>query len=210
MASVGLTMTSKKRWLRTLLFGAAMLAVPLLPFIVIGELPGERWLQSTHGSDMVVGGVGSALLALDVLLPIPSSIVGSLLGARLGFAVGVAFTLVGLLAGHVLGYTLGRAWPHRFAPSLERTATLWLVFVSRPVPVLAEAVAVGAGAAGMPFAPYVGACAAGNLIYAFALCATGAQFLPEERLVPALIFPMLLPVVTWALWKAFTRREKPI
>jgi hypothetical protein len=45
--------------------------VPLVPFAVLGELPGERWLSAQGGDALRFGATGAALLALDVLLPIP-------------------------------------------------------------------------------------------------------------------------------------------
>ena len=189
---------------------AVMVAVPLVPFAIVGELPGDRWLRGVDDTrGFVIGALGAALLALDVLMPIPSSVVGSLLGARLGFAYGFAFTTLGLIFGHVIGYTLGRVWPRRFRPDVNQPFTLWVVFLSRPVPVLAEAAAIGAGAARLPFWRYLLACLAGDALYAAALCATGAQLLPTNRTAIALVFPMVLPVLTWMVWKLVSRRKKP-
>ena len=83
------------------------LLIPLVPFAVVGELPGEQWLSATGNSALMFGLTGSALLAADVLLPIPSSIVGTLLGARLGFIPGWACVWLGLVVGNLAGYTTG-------------------------------------------------------------------------------------------------------
>ena len=65
--------------------------IPIIPFVIIGELPGERWLSSTDDNALLFGITGMGLLTADVLLPIPSSIVGTMLGARLGFIPGWAW-----------------------------------------------------------------------------------------------------------------------
>ena len=44
-----------------------------------------RWLEANGSDAWVLGLVGGGLLAADILLPIPSSVLGALLGARLGF-----------------------------------------------------------------------------------------------------------------------------
>ncbi len=186
---------------------ACALLLPIVPFVVIGELPGERWLRASGDGALAFGATGAALLALDVLLPIPSSLLGALLGARLGFAAGFAWSLAGLWVGHVVGYSLGRLVPSRWASELPRAPTLWVVFLSRPVPVLAEAVSVASGAERVPLAGFLAASAAGDCVYAAVLAADGAAWLPSGLRGPGLAAPMLLPVVAWLSWRWLAGRR---
>src|SRR5262245_43537492 len=73
---------------RALSVRALAVLVPLVPFAAIGELPGERWLLASAGDAARFGATGAALLAADLLLPIPSSVIGALLGGRLGLWAG--------------------------------------------------------------------------------------------------------------------------
>ena len=73
---------------RSVLIIAAALCIPLVPFFIIGEMPGERWLSAADEHAGLFALAGAGLLAIDVLLPVPSSIVGTMLGARLGFLPG--------------------------------------------------------------------------------------------------------------------------
>lgn len=86
--------------------------------------------------------------------------------------------------------------------------TLLVLFLSRPVPVLAEAMTFVAGAAGMRFWPFLAVCAAGNALYALALAGNGAAWLPDAWVGPGLIIPLSLPVIGWLLWQWSTRRAK--
>jgi membrane protein YqaA with SNARE-associated domain len=199
-------MPGKQAPIRALWVLLAAVLVPLVPFAVIGELPGERWLQTAEDDALRFGATGAGLLALDVLLPIPSSVIGSLLGGRLGLARGFAFAWVGLCAGHALGYGLGRLLPERFASDLPRAPSLLVVFVSRPVPVLAEAVAIAAGAERMPPLPTLASAGVGNAVYAGAMAANGAALLPAGLSGPGLIVPMLVPVLAYVLWQVLRRR----
>ena len=70
-----------QRTLKILLLAAIVVLIPIVPFVVIGELPGERWLSATDGNALMFAFTGSGLLTLDVVLPIPSSIVIALMGA---------------------------------------------------------------------------------------------------------------------------------
>lgn len=177
-----------------------------LPFLIVGELPGERWLSASDSRAPVFAALGVLLLAADVLLPVPSSAVGVMLGGRLGLALGFACCLSGLVAGHLVGYGLGRLAPERWASRAATAPSLLGVFVSRPVPVLAEALAVSAGATRMPLHQFLAAAALGDAIYAAALSAAGAELLSHGWYVAALVVPMTLIVV--AGWIA-RRRLRP-
>jgi membrane protein DedA with SNARE-associated domain len=175
--------------------------VPIVPFAVIGELPGERWLSLSSTDAFRFGLFGASLLALDVFLPIPSSIIGALLGGRLGFFPGFFWAFLGLCTGQALGYALGRLIPDRFASELPSAPTFALTFLSRPVPVLAEAVSIAAGVERVPFVRFALAGALGNACYAGALAADGDALLPQGLVGPGLIVPMLLPVLGFWLWR---------
>ncbi|MEZ5559647.1 MAG: hypothetical protein R3E86_14025 [Pseudomonadales bacterium] len=160
---------------KTLLVITLALLMPIVPFAIIGELPGERWLSASDDSATLFALTGGGLLLADVLLPVPSSIVISLLGGRLGFVAGWATAWIGLTLGNLLGYWVGRLWPARMAPDVAEQPTLLILILSRPVPILAEAAAIGAGATRANFAHVAGACAAGNAVYTGILTATGAS-----------------------------------
>jgi uncharacterized membrane protein YdjX (TVP38/TMEM64 family) len=196
---------------RVLLVIACAALVPLIPFLIVGELPGEQWLQARGRSDFAFGAAGAVLLGSDVLLPIPSSVIGALLGARLGFVTGFAFAFAGLSAGAAVGYALGRLVPHELAGAAPGAAAtqcnLALVLLSRPVPVLAEAAAITAGATRLPIWRFAGAAAAGNALYAAALAGNGAALLPHQLAGPGLVLPMALPVVSWLAWRLFKARR---
>jgi membrane protein DedA with SNARE-associated domain len=196
---------------RQLIVIIAALLVPIAPFVIIGELPGERWLSAVDDSALLFGLSGASLLAADILIPVPSSILGTLLGARLGFWPGFLCTFVGLLAGNLAGFSLTRFASRRvrdWLPPFPKTTTQAIVFLSRPVPVLAEAVALAAGATRMPLAQFLALAGAGNLLYAAVLCGNGAAFLPESIVGPGLVVPMLLPVVAWGSWQWLTRQRE--
>ena len=181
--------------------------IPIIPFLIIGELPGERWLSANDDNAFLFGLTGSALLAADVLLPIPSSIVGTMLGARLGLLPGLFWCWAGLVIGNSVGYLTGRLLLSRFAPDIPQTPTLLLLFASRPVPVLAEAVTFTAGAEKVSFYKFLMVTITGNGLYSLALAGNGAALLPEALTGPGLILPMLLPVAAWVLWRRLDRKR---
>lgn len=182
--------------------GVVVVSAVLLsvPFALVGELPGERWLSAADARAPLFAALGALLLAADVLLPVPSSAVGLMLGARLGLVLGFACCLLGLIVGHTVGYGLGRLAPRRWAPSAPSAPSMLGIFLSRPVPMLAEALAVSAGATRMPLGHFLVSATLGDAIYAAVLSAAGAELLPTGAYLAALIVPMLL--VAGAGWAA--------
>jgi len=194
-----------RRAARSVLIITAALCIPLVPFFIIGELPGEQWLSATDEHAVTFALAGAGLLAVDALLPIPSSIVGTLLGARLGLAAGFLATFGGMMTGQVVAYAASRWLLRNREHALPSAPTLVAVFLSRPVPVLAEAVAIAAGAARVSWAQFLLACGAGNAIYAGALVLNGASLVPGALLGPGLVLPMLLPAGAWLIWRSLHR-----
>ncbi len=192
---------------RLVLLVFTALLIPIVPFILIGELPGERWLSATDDDAFLFGLTASGLLASDILLPVPSSIVGTLLGARLGFLPGWLWGWAGLMLGNLAGYGAGRVLLSRFAEPLPKTPTLLVLFASRAVPVLAEAVTFTVGAEKMKLGTFLAVTAAGNALYALVLAGNGAALLPDRLVGPGLVVPMLLPVAAWLVWRWLARRE---
>ena len=197
----------QKKLYRISLIIIVAILLPIVPFAIIGELPGDHWLSASDESSVDFALTGGGILMLDIFLPLPSSIVGTLIAARIGFYAGFITIWLGLTAGHCIGYALSRLALKRVDARIHETSTLLVVFLSRPVPILAEATALTAGAAATPFPQFAVACGAGNVIYAGVLAANGAAFLPDALIGPGLIVPMLLPVAAWLLWQWSSRRK---
>ncbi|MFG2357443.1 hypothetical protein [Streptomyces sp. NPDC048521] len=113
----------------------ALFAAILVPFLLFGDhfqgiaSPAAEHRLSTPGAVTVIAG----LLALDVFLPVPSSVVSAARGALRGFFWGTAVVWAGMTVSCVPGCLVGarsmsltggwwarRAWP---APPAPRGAT---------------------------------------------------------------------------------------
>ncbi|MEZ5552748.1 MAG: hypothetical protein R3E82_17840 [Pseudomonadales bacterium] len=180
---------------------AIALLMPIIPFVLLGELPGERWLSASDDNSLRFALTGAGLLVIDVLLPVPSSIIATLLGARLGFLAGWLAGCLGLTLGNLIGYGVGRLWPARYAPDIPDRPTLLALILSRPVPIVAEAVTIAAGAARAPFAQVALASLAGNLAYTGVLAASGAALLSTQWHAVGLLVTLAAPVLGWLLWQ---------
>jgi uncharacterized membrane protein YdjX (TVP38/TMEM64 family) len=164
----------------------AAIAVPVVPWLLWGARLDHvvaAWLDPPPPPALLAA-AEIGVLAADILLPVPSSLVATLGGASLGLAAGTACGWLGLTIGSLAGWWLGRTAGRRGVASLDdreqavlnarqRTLGPLLVVVSRPLPILAEAVALMAGAAGMPWQTFLAAAAPANLAIAFAWSLAG-------------------------------------
>lgn len=130
--------------------------------------------------------MGVALLASDVVLPVPSSLIMAANGALFGLAGGAVLSLCGSMASALIGFGVGRAGQRvvrrvvteeedaRAGAMLERWGVL-AIAVTRPVPILAETVAILAGASSMPLRQVAIAAFAGSIVPAAVYAWAGAS-----------------------------------
>ncbi len=161
-----------------LLFGVVeAFGVPVL------TAPGP-WLDSGGTSAALVG---LGLLWIDVLLPVPSSLVMVSNGALFGVVGGTALSLLGGLGAGLFAFYLGRRGGRlfdRLVPAAERAKADSLlarygsvaIIATRPVPLLAETVGILAGASKpMSWGQVALATVVGNVPPALAYALTGAS-----------------------------------
>ena len=164
-----------------------LIAVVLVPFLIF-EKQFEAlatWLAAGNASGWATAGAVGALLALDVFLPVPSSIVSTGAGVLLGFWPGAAVIWIGMTLGCVIGYVFGAyaSVPARRLVGEQRLANAgkvmdrygpWAIVICRPIPVLAESSVVFAGLVKSPIGPFLWLTALADLGIALAYAAVGA------------------------------------
>ncbi len=198
------------------------LLVPIVPFVLCGDRL-ESWAAAwveTAPSPWLLAGMTAALLASDIFLPVPSSLVSTLAGAQLGLVPAALASWIGLTIGGVAGFGLargcGRPLVRRLsAPedlaAMDRTGRqlgVWLLAATRPLPVLAEAMVLLAGTTDMPWRTFLPVLAIGNLAVATAYSALGSFAWQQNALPVALGASVALPVAATAVvrWQWLRRR----
>lgn len=190
---------------------AEALGVPLL------SDPGP-WLSG--GGSLAAGALGFGLLVVDVLLPVPSSLVMIAHGALFGVAGGALLSLAGGTAAAAAAFALGRrgrAPLHRLVPAEERRRaddllSRWgnlAVVVSRPVPILAESVAILAGTSPLPWRRFLLAAALGNLPASLLYAITGATALRLDGAVLTFGLVLLVAALVWLAGRGLKPRDQP-
>jgi uncharacterized membrane protein YdjX (TVP38/TMEM64 family) len=190
---------------------AAFLFVEALEIPLLADP--RPWLDERNA---LVALLGINLLVVDVLLPVPSSIVMVANGAVFGVVLGALLSLLGSAGAALFGFALGRRGGpllDRLVPASERAPadrflSRWgplAIVVSRPVPIAAETIALMAGASTLSWRRAALAAVIGSLPGAVLYAVVGAAAAGVDT--GALVFGavVLLAAFTWLV----ARRLEP-
>src|SRR5262252_4966589 len=155
-----------------------------------------------------------ALLAMDLFLPIPSSIVMVLSGAAFGVFWGALLSLVGSVGGEWLGFELVRHYGRRASARIvgdEEIDRLSRVFaqhgaaavaVTRALPIVMETMSVVAGLSSMTRKTFLVASLIGTAPIVFVYAWAGAVSRQTGNVIPAVIMLIAVAAFGWVLFRA--------
>lgn len=208
---------------RTLTIIVAFAVFVVLTKLLVEDVLGWR-LDELAMSWLEHAGVGSAaavvaLLAADVLLPVPSSAIMVLSGAAFGVWWGAALALVGSVLGEWLGFEVVRRYGRRAAlrfttpreldamqQFFSRHGALAIV-VTRAMPVVMETMSLVAGLSAMRRRVFLLASVAGTapivVVYAYA----GAMSREVGNLLPAAVILIAVGAAGWLYYRARINRR---
>jgi uncharacterized membrane protein YdjX (TVP38/TMEM64 family) len=199
-----------------------VLAVPIVPFVLFHERI-ELWAEQVRehpAGKTWVAGLVTTLLASDIFLPIPSSLVCTFAGAELGTWNALLFTWIGMSLGAIFGFALARAFGERFVHWFVRPAEMHkieaithrmgplLLALARGVPVLAEASVLWMGLHGLPWKLFLPPVLLGNLALCVGYCLLGDIAQQHAWLPTALAASTAVPVLLLGLAKVSLRQVR--
>jgi uncharacterized membrane protein YdjX (TVP38/TMEM64 family) len=187
---------------------AVLVTAILVPFLLFGgafTALGEGLTRGSLPLRVLVPAI-IALLALDVFLPVPSSLVSAGAGALMGFWGGTLTIWLGMTAGCIVGYATGARMADRARQfigeaDLRRAAQLldrhgvWALAACRAVPVLAEASVVFSGLARTRLRPFLLISSLSNLAIAATYSAVGHYALQVDSFLLAFLGALTLPAL---------------
>lgn len=209
--------------LRTLPLMCLVLLVPIVPFLFFGGQI-EDWLRGLTSqplSDAAAAAMVICLLATDILLPIPSSVVITMGGWQLGWLNGALAAWLGVNLGAAVGFTLARRWGQPLARwfakdhDLERMHTVserygpLVLVLTRAMPVFAEASVLIAGIHKLSWRRFLPAVILSNLGVCLAYSAFGDYAEQHQWLPLALGVAVAVPVLVAATAQRLFPRVEP-
>ncbi len=200
--------TGTRVTMRWIVFVSVLLGLIIVPFVFWGDKI-QVWLEGlqrhAEARPALAAAVIFGLLASDILLPVPSSVVGTYAGILLGFQLGALVSAVGMTVACMIGFWLGRRPARAVAarlvgePQLKQLDNMqrrykdWVVVVCRPVPVLAEASVVFAGMSRMSIARFFLMSTLSNIGISMAYARVGEASAKTESFLLAFAAAILVP-----------------
>jgi 3-dehydroquinate synthase len=221
-----------RRLLKPLLLVTIVLVLPIALLATRGESFAaelHKW-QTAPPPPAALAALIVGILAIDVVLPVPSGPVSTLAGSHLGFTLGTAASALGMTLGATIAFALARYWASFHVdgslrdanPVSERPAHVkstieaeqacrehgpWLLVITRPLPIVAEAAVLLVGGLGMPWRTFLPTVIASNLAVSAAYAALGTQASAHGWLPLAVCASIALPL---AIALACRRRLREI
>ncbi len=204
---------------RVAVIWVVLIALVLVPFFLFEEQFNAFAAQMTSSDTARWLAASSifSLLALDVVLPVPSSIVSTAAGVLLGFWRGAAVVWAGMMVACLIAYWLGArfsGFARRFigeeglarADRLAQRYGDWTIIMCRPVPVLAEASVIFAGLVNAPFSRFCVLTALSNLGIAIGYAAFGAFSMSMDSFLVAFLGALAIPGIVMGIAKLIVKR----
>ena len=176
----------------------------------------EPWARSWMADAGVTGAAAViGLLAVDIFIPVPSSIVMVLSGAAFGVLWGSVLAFIGSIGGEWLGFELARKYgtslsarfigdeaERRRLNGILATHGAAAIAVTRALPVVMETMSIVAGLSTMRRTTFLIASAIGTapivVIYAYA----GAMSREMDSVVPAVVILIAVAAAGWVWYRA--------
>jgi uncharacterized membrane protein YdjX (TVP38/TMEM64 family) len=204
----------------TIIF-STVLIIFLISFLIVDSmnipiLTDPSFLKESGSIATALGSI--ALLALDIILPIPSSLVMIANGTLFGAPVGFGISMIGGIIASMTGFFLGRSsspWISKIASPSELAKAEELmhkfgmvaIIVTRPVPLLSETMAIIAGTSSITTTQMIFASIAGLFPAALIYALTGAYALTLDSGLYSFILVIVVAGLFWLTGHLFQRRK---
>ena len=213
-------MSVANRWLGLV---CGLLLFILIPFFLLEETIMHAFNRAidVEFNKAWFAGLITVLLALDLVLPVPSSIASTTAGAALGFGAGTLTCWVGMSLGCVIGYWLGS---QACTPTVQRLVGIkelekakrlgsrygiMFLMVSRAVPILAEVSVITAGLMRVPPRLFFIVTGFSNLGISVVYAGIGAYAFELHSFLLAFAGAILVPGSVILLYRRLFNQELP-
>jgi len=184
----------------------AVLALILIPFFLWEDTFNQfalKMVNENRGAWWISPAI-AGLLAADIFLPVPSSILSTASGAMLGCVLGSVTNFAGMTLGCWLGYRTGQIARQSADEKLKELWGRygeWTLILTRAVPVLAEAAVLFAGMTAMPFRRFLLLTSLANAGIGMLYAAVGAFAMEWNSFLAAFLGSLIVPALAQAMMR---------
>jgi uncharacterized membrane protein YdjX (TVP38/TMEM64 family) len=205
--------------------------IPIIIFIAVmvgwlvlevsGAISLEHFVQGLSREELLVSAILIVLLlAVDLFVPIPSTLVMPLAGHMFGVLPGTVLVTTGSMLLSVMGYFIGKTGRHLLIQkviSLKEVEKMdqwmkqygkWPLLLSKALAMMAETVSVTCGIARMSFVPYLLLSFAGTLPVCFLYVFAGNQAENIEEIFIIAVGGFLLALLLLFTARCISRKRK--
>lgn len=199
---------------------AILITIVLIPFFIFEERI-NSWINvlisENSGNTFALAAILFAVLASDIFLPVPSCLLSAMCGAFLGPVLGFIVSFSAMSVSGVIGFFIGstasslaRKLISDNEKSLESNAKSgpFMLFILRPVPVLAECSCVYAGLRRYNFAKCVVWLSVGNAVISAVYAVIGHFGRANDSFVPAFAAVVVLSGIGFLFGKTSNGKIK--
>ena len=177
----------------------------------------NTWADAAQTAGMETAVISIGLLVIDVILPIPSSLIMLGNGSVFGVGLGTLISTLGCFGATLVAFSVGRYGAGRVTrfvgPEEQRRANLLLerwgvaaIILSRPLPLLAETVAMLAGASSMSWSRLIVSALASAVPLGLLYALTGAGAAKLDHIGAVLGILTLVAALIWFITRRIERR----
>lgn len=206
--------------LKSMAVWAILITIVLIPFFIFEESI-NSWINvlisENSGNTFALAAILFAVLASDIFLPVPSCLLSAMCGAFLGPVLGFIVSFAAMSVSGVIGFFIGssasslaRRLISDNEKSLESNAKSgpFMLFILRPVPVLAECSCVYAGLKRYNFTKCLVWLSVGNAVISAVYAVIGHFGRANDSFVPAFAAVVVLSGIGFLFGKTSNGKIK--
>lgn len=199
---------------------AILITIVLIPFFIFEESVNNRinvLVSENGGNTFALAAILFAVLASDIFLPVPSCLLSAMCGAFLGPVLGFIVSFAAMSVSGVIGFFIGstasslaRKLISDNEKSLKSNAKSgpFMLFILRPVPVLAECSCVYAGLKRYNFTKCLVWLSVGNAVISAVYAVIGHFGRANDSFVPAFAAVVVLSGIGFLFGKTSNGKIK--
>lgn len=200
---------------------AILITIVLIPFFIFEESVNNRinvLVSENGGNTFALAAILFAVLASDIFLPVPSCLLSAMCGAFLGPVLGFIVSFAAMSVSGVIGFFIGStasSLARRLISDNEKSLKSnaksgpFMLFILRPVPVLAECSCVYAGLKRYNFTKCLVWLSVGNAVISAVYAVIGHFGRANDSFVPAFAAVVVLSGIGFLFGKTSNGKIKP-